>query len=786
MVMLFTIFAAAILGLCSPAEAAVSVDCAYFHVDTGGAYSWTEATPGLADFAVAGRRSGTLKVYVRNHGKQPVAVEARELNGTGLEVLRTSERHEVIWWRTWPDPVPAGGISEVSVRLRYPLEEDAFLTLETGSETLPVTVPAVPPPFRIETVAWADGGRRVTLVARQFGPAPVRISRVLVDGADVTRRARIPAPEFSHGICPIEIVLPAAQAIGSFHTYQLAAADGAAAACTLRTLDEFLRLGMYGASDLDANVRLGINCAGYFRALDRAALDRCAAYGQRAAFHIGPVPAPEVRGHPAVHAYILHDEPDCWDYSAGKWPPPMRIGYHAPQIVADARRCVEADPARPIQVTLDLTFKPANYFVYAQIPDIVTPDCYPLNIGASLAMVRETTAVCRQAAGPRRVEAVPQVDFEDRKKEEMKFRRAPFGREVIIQYLYALGAGARGFSGWEWFDEDSDFARYYGAPNFPDVLDALGQTYRRFKLLQPLILKAHPAPIAACGDAKVWLQTLVCGLDALLLVAVNDDYQSLPTDFLHTPRGATTLTVPNLPWLRAGYAGLVGDGLVTPLPLAPDGDGCRVTLPGLDTGALVLIASDAQLADRLVQGYLHSQAQAALHLLRGARLDQARQAEEETAKRHIMGRYSSYMAEVAKPLAAYRVAEESFMNPLQAEYPALEWWTEQTPRGGEWNVTIPAERAGMAHRLYFQMARWWGGGRLRIEAADTDGKVIVGLDQPVWEGPIPNVKITFPAAGDYAVRILQVGEGKPGGRLNRCLYLVPANAAPLPGATETD
>jgi len=781
--MLATLLAAITLSLYSPSAAAeVAVDCSYYHVDVGGDYSWTEGAPGLADFSKTHRRSGTLKVYVNNQGDRPVAVEARTMDGTDLESLRTSDKHEVIWWRTWPNPVPAGGISEVSVRLRYPLESDAVLSLDAEGQVLEATVPVTVPPFRIETVAWAEEGRHVTLVAEWLGEQPARIARVLLDGTDLTARSRIPAPEFAHGVCPIEIDLPEPLAPGSFHTYKLVAEDGAAVACTLRTLDEFMRLGMYGAGDLEANIRLGLNCAAHFGALGRTALDRYAAYGQRSAFHVGHSPAPEVRGHPAVHAYILHDEPDCWDYTADEWPAPLRIGYHAPQIVEDTRRCAEADPEKPVQVTVDLTFKPANYYVYAQIPDIVSPDCYPLSIGAPLTWVKEATEACRRAAGPRRVEAVPQVDFEDRKNTEMEFRRAPFGREVIIQYLYALGAGARGFSGWEWFDEKSDFADFYGAPNFPDVLNALGETYRRFKFLQPLILKAHPTDIATCADERVWVKTLVCGEDALLLVVVNEDYESLPTDFAHTPREATTLAVPHLPWLQAGYAGLVGDGSVTPLSLTPDGDLSRVVLPELDTGALVLIARDGTLAESLLQGYVRAQEQAALHLLNGARMAQAERAQAETARRHIMGRYAPYRVEVARPLSAYGAKEDSFMNPGKTEHPALEWWTEQTPRGGEWSVTIPQEKAGMEHRLYFQMARWWGGGHLRIEVTDADGKVILALDEPTWEGPIPNVGITFPAAGTYAVRILQAGEGKPGGRLSRYLYVVPGDAPPLPGA----
>lgn len=776
------ILAAVLTLLALPgAQAAVTVDCAYYHVDVGGSYAWTEGAPGLADFAKTHKRAGTLKIYVRNEGTAPAQVDATALNGTSLDELRDSEGHDVIWWRTWPSPVPAGGLAEISVRLRYPVDGDAVVTLQADGEAMQATVPQTPPSFRIETVGWVEGGRKLFLVAEQLRDEPARISRVLIDGEDVTGRSRILAAGFHEGLCPIEVDLPEAMAPGSFHTYKLVADGGAAVACTLRTLDEFMRLGMYGAGDLEADIKIGINTASHFGAQSRWTLDRYAAYGLQTAFHVNAnLPAPEVRGHPGVYGYILHDEPDCWDYGAKEWPAALRIGYHGPDIVKHTQQCAQADPSKPVLVTVDLTYKPANYYVYAQIPDIVTPDCYPIAIGVPLAWVRETTEACRKAAGPRRVEAVPQVCFEDRQNTEMKYRRPPFEREVIIQYLYALGAGARGFSGWEWFDEKGPTIHFYGAPNYPDVLQAVGETFRRFKLVQPLILQAHPAQIAKCDRQDVWVRSLVCGSEAMLLVVVNDDYEQLAKDFVVRPKSNVEISIPDVPWMDTGYVGVVGDGEVDELTFSDRDDGARFTLPALDAGELILVASDPEVAARLLEGYEEAQRQAGADLLAGARHDASRSAQAESLKRYILGRYEPYALTGATPLSAYGAQEPAFMNPSGDQYPALEWWTDKTPRGGEWKVSIPADRAGVKHTVYFQMSRWWGGGYLRFETIDADGNTVVGVDRPTWEGSIPNVSVTFPTAGEYTVRILQAGEGKPGGRLARTIFVVPDTAPPLP------
>ena len=758
-----------------------AVDCAYYHADVGGRYAWTEGAPGLADFARSDRRAGLLKVYVRNPGSRPQVVEAVAWNGRPLATLRTNESHEVIWWRTFPSPVPAGGYAEVTVRLRYPLVHDAVLSLRAGARALQATIPRTPPPFRIETVAWLDGGRQITLVAAQVPgtspgqPPATRVARVLLDGQDVTDRSRVPAPQFAHGICPIVIRPRKALAVGSCHTYKLVAADGRAVACTLRTLDDLLRLDMYGAGDLEQAVKLGINHVTHFHALGRAALDRYARYDLHTTFHVGATPPPDVRGHRAVHAYLLHDEPDVWDYGAKEWPHAMRIGYHAPDIARNMQQCIDADPSKPVMVTLDLTYKPANYYVYAQIPDIVQPDCYPLTIGQSLAWVREVTEACRLAAGPRRVDIIPQVNWEDR-GEKMKFKRPPFPREIWIEYLYALGAGARGFSGYEWYTESN----HHGAREYPEVMAAVGEAYRRFQMVAPLILQAHPTAIAACDDPTIWLKTLVCGPDALLLVAVNDDHVSHPTDFEIHPRGRVAIRVPALPWLVPTCAARVDDARFTPLALQRDGDGHRIVLPALDTGEVLLVTGDGGLQRRLLDRFTGLRSKAGATLLRAHQLDQRDRAQAATLLRYILGRFVDHAVAASATPNGYGVSSANLSNPAGEQYNAIEWWTEATPRGGEWKLSIAEERAGVEHTVYFQRERWWGGGHLRVEVADGPGRLVMALDAPTWAGPVPSFSVTFPGPGEHVIRILHAGEGKPGGRLARCIYVVPRTAGHLP------
>jgi hypothetical protein len=167
-------------------------------------------------------------------------------------------------------------------------------------------------------------------------------------------------------------------------------------------------------------------------------------------------------------------------------------------------------------------------------------------------------------------------------------------------------------------------------------------------------------------------------------------------------------------------------------------------------------------------------------LVAGNRHDLAAPARTETAARHIMGRYQAYVHEVSTPLNAYGTEAGGFFNPDNIKYPGLEWWTEQTPRGGEWRVAIPPEQAGQKHRIYFQTQSWWNGEHLRIEVVGPDGKEVFAQDRQDPPQFNERAVVTLPQAGEYAIRLLEAGEGKPGGRMSRFIYVVPEVAGPLP------
>jgi len=301
--------------------------------------------------------------------------------------------------------------------------------------------------------------------------------------------------------------------------------------------------------------------------------------------------------------------------------------------------------------------------------------------------------------------------------------------------------------------------------------------YRRFAFAAPLILSAHPAGLVRCDRDDVWLRTLVCGLDALLVVVVNETYESRPDGFRWTPLKQVEFRVPDTPWLSPEKAGVItGDGALKPLPVERSRGELTVRLPEVNCGALLLVAADEAVVRRLVQRYEKMRQQAAVRLLAARERKLREDGRAAVLSRAFAAAWAKYAIRVTRPLNAYFVKEPTFFSVDGERWNGIEWWTDATPRGGEWVVEVKPGHTDGSCMLYFQRARWWGGGWLRVEVEDASGKWIHRVDCPDWSGPVPHVPLWFPRPGRYRIRVLHEGKGKPGGRLGVRIWLVPEGA----------
>ncbi|MCS6829162.1 MAG: hypothetical protein RMM08_05800 [Armatimonadota bacterium] len=575
--------------------------------DRGEPYKWFEGGFGGMDFFAKGFAAGTLYLYVHNTGSRPIRPEAFFVNDAPLEKLR--QEREAHWWRLLPTPLPPGAAGEIGIRLAKTPDTAPLVrvALDDGSE-IASRVALQAAPVRIETVGFSAGSDTVHLVVEANDRKRRRVERVWLDAQEVTRQCKVLDPYFHTGIAPIVLRLERPLRYGSYHVYRVQTSDGAIAACCVRTGDDWVPLGSYGYATYVEYARNGCNGHNSFAPLSKELLDLHARLAMKAVMIIGDRPPDDyMKGHPGLLAYSPMDEPDVGDYyEAKELPHVQRIGYLAMEMERRCQTYREVDPSKMTLLTVNLTYKPMNYYVYAPIADIVNPDCYPLTLGQDVKWVYEVVRTARRAAGPRPVTFTFQSCYEEPydplERAKKRYPRPPTPGEIHLMTLYAVAAGARGLFAYGHHTERTTSYLHRGSGEFPEVWRAIGEIYRQLGHIAPLVAIAHPTSLASADMPTVLVSALVAGEDALILVVLNKDYAQ-ERHTLRVNPVTVQIRVPQLPWLTPRRAWLVKNSGFEPLPLRRASGEAVVTLQELDTARLVLVTQNQTTVQTLLQRY---------------------------------------------------------------------------------------------------------------------------------------------------------------------------------------
>ena len=368
-------------------HAGPQLDFAAFLPDLPTQYHFADGAPGLQDFSTREYKpTGNIKVFIRNTGDQPLTATGITVDGSSVEQLR--EQRAMLWWRCLPNPIPARGEAEVLIRPRLPVTKPVKVSVAfAGSPAVTVEVSPTPDPVRLVCVGFNHTMDEVFLVAAKLESKPHTAARVFIDGEEVTANSRLLSPTFECGVCPAVVRLKSPLKYGSYHVFKMAGRSGGASACVQRVYDGFVPVGSYGYGTVEDYARNGLNGYNNFSVSSKEELDFQRMLGMRGVFITGANRPPAYAArHEGLFAYCLQDEPDCSDYNAEGWPLSERIGYMAPEMERRAEMCRRADPRNLIFLTIDQTYKPANYYVYGQLADVTNHDCYPVSSGEARGM----------------------------------------------------------------------------------------------------------------------------------------------------------------------------------------------------------------------------------------------------------------------------------------------------------------------------------------------------------------------------------------------------------------
>ncbi len=446
---------------------------------------------------------------------------------------------EPVWYRFDPRKLGPGECGELTIRLRSkPTGESIGLSMDfgqAGKSEVSVKPAAAAPRFEAITFSFGRDKAYLYVAKSSTGKAP---TKVLMDGVDVTSDATIAGPAGSIYAIIVKMKSPLVRA--SWHCFHVTYADGEKATGAVRVFEDEFAYGMWGAApgksedtslaeaylrDLaDHSINTVMEQIGSAAVRDymfsEPGLNLMESLGiRRMISEIGKGAAKN------PWSYFLMDEPDAGDSKVEGVPGDKRVGSLGQGLVDRSFEMREKDPVTPHLLNIDMTYKPQNWYTYAQLPDILTADPYyqvrlaetywkspqKRDIYKKAEWVAAVADVCRSAQAPRKLDLVIFTGHLDR-KEDKEFRFAT-PQEKRLEAYYAIGAGAKGISYW-WFHSLAQ-----GLP--PRKADPLAVAQWReigilgaeLGTLGPLIMTSCPVDVPVKTSGKLWTRILMRGAD---------------------------------------------------------------------------------------------------------------------------------------------------------------------------------------------------------------------------------------------------------------------------------
>lgn len=789
--------AASILAwsLALPATAQLKVTGAVFKADIHPDFPWTESAQGIQKwYQESYRAAGIVRISVANTGRSPLSVQALKVGEREYKPDRPLVGQPVVWWRLRPDPLPAGAHGVVEIRLRQPPSQPIPIALTTSSDQLlSTTVPVAPTDLRL--------GRISFLSLDAYAPAAQRTPSAA--GTDIILWCQV-SPDFRGQVSPaldgvpvredqyitlgpwlgtLAIIVSPRRLLkyGTFHHFAIFSGSKMLDVAVVRARDDFVPLGTYGYITPREYAVNSLNLYVSFGRLSRPNLDSLWAYRIHAVTRtsgegFNEAPSPDTRGHSAIWAYYLQDEPDCSDYREDRVPHAARIGSKAMEMVARDRNCYRAEPDKLTYLTIDQTYKPANWFVYGPIADVCATDHYPPP--GKERDVFTTVETCRMACVPQMLVFIFRAWWPEplNPKPDQPRGRMMFAGEERLHIGWALAAGAQGLVCYIHCTEKIGNSIFHGAGEFPDVWHAIGQMYRCVATAAPVICAAWPVDGAVSAPKGVFARALVAPI-GMLVVAINEaGCKSTDDDFIVDPAEDVRLTITPPPWMARPAVAIVGEGELQPVQHVAREDSLVVTLPRLETCVLLLIAPP-ELRSALERRYRQVRLRQAAALLDGVQADLAARARTSDLFRRIPARYKQYLA-YSRGRGAYAVRRGSpYWNPRGDKESAWEWYSPR--KAGErwvrWQFTT--DQAGDHYLLFV----WnpMGSFPLHLTVRDSSGKQVLAARLPSGGEAMYAVRLNLPSPGQYEITLAAETTRGSAAQVSKAAYLVPRARATL-------
>jgi len=618
-------------------------------------WKWTDENGQRVRYAYEGMPlGGYIHVYFENPADTPLEVNDVLLNGVSLakgiarepaegakkrrdpskfasslqfsklpadQIDRLMAAGEPVWWKVDPPTIPPGGMAELTIRLRRdPDPRRLDVSIPAGDSELCAVVRTSDQP-RVVGIGFSPGRDKVFLYLRhpKGGIAP---SRIRIDGRDVTDNSTIGCDDAVDTV-PVVIQLDSPVREPDFHCFEARYADGSRALAALRVWGQDFIYGMWGIPKEGNSPQERATL--YLERLHRHNFNAIMSHyggdvrkfaagreGRDLARSLGIAIMDHVPGsYEDPLYYYLPDEPDAHDFACRNINPPgKRLGALAQSLVGKSKLFREKDPHTLHLVNVDNTYKPEQWYMYAQLGDVASADPYfpeqfrsvyrfdPMNLGAYTrpTYVYATGKIYQSACAPKPMHIILHTCRFD--MAEYLFR-APTPEEKRVEVYYALAAGAKGISYW-WYTPQG---RYRGCgsriPEMESLFTEIGLLGAELRTADPVLIRSCPADVPVKAPRALWVRSLLAGTDTLAVIVVNNNIASdrLGTVVVPTQNARVRLRLPS--WLKPRDAFEITYGGTQDISWESAGPEISLDLGEVSLTRFVLISADEALRSQL-------------------------------------------------------------------------------------------------------------------------------------------------------------------------------------------
>jgi hypothetical protein len=536
------------------------------------------------------------------------------------DVDRLIKAGEPVWWKVDPPALPPSGFAEVTIRLRRQVKTAATVEVLGGEATWKASVATTDTP-RFMGISFSASLDSVYCYVRHPQLPDATPIKVLLDGQDITARTTMAADRAAN-VMPL--VIRPAQPLrkGSFHCFQAIYYDGSTAIAGIRAWGEEFVYGMWGyvnhgkTPQEKVDYYLGDLKRHNVNAVMESYGGEVGEYlsGQEGVEHSRATGIWAMRNRPGKVLipvyYFLTDEPDAHDFAVKQLQPNQRLGSFGQDLVRRSHAFREQDPVPPHLLNLDNTYKPENWYMYAQLADVCCADPYfqeqqrivwnerpawaPSFIKPLYVLGAAT--ICYAACAPKPLHIILNSVRHDTKGGPFRFATPP---EKTVELFYALGAGTKSFSYW-WYTPYGEF-HGCGAADAEAVAlwRQIGLLGAQVRTAGPVLTRSCPAVLPLKAPAKLWTRTLLAGTDTLVLLAVNENIANdrLGTVVVPLPKTPVTLTAPS--WLKAADGFEITPEGLRDVDWKSEAGQLVLDLSKTEVARMVLLTSDKTLRGKL-------------------------------------------------------------------------------------------------------------------------------------------------------------------------------------------